>query len=361
MSSGTEPRVSSAEIVLGSPDLDAALAFFTDLGFVIDRISPADDPRVAVVAGFGVRLRLDRDAAAAPTVLRLVCADPASIADGRDTVTAPDGAVVELVADSPTPIPDLRPELVVNRISDGAPWSVGRAGMRYRDLIPGRQGGRFIASHIQIPDGGPVPDWVHFHDIRFQMIYCHQGWVRVVYEDQGPSFVLNAGDCVLQPPLIRHRVLESSPGLEVIELACPATHDTYADHDLELPTSEVQPDRDFSGQRVVRHRCDAATWEPSRFAGFEWRDLGMADATDGLAGAAVLRVAGTAQPLTIRHDAELMFVFVLAGRARLTDRSHDEWSLTGGDCFAVPGGDEHTLTDCSDDLELLEVVLPAPS
>ena len=53
--------------------------------------------------------------------------------------------------------------------------------------------------------GGPVPDWVHFHKVRFQLIYCWHGWVRVVYEDQGDPFVLQAGDCVIQPPQIRHR------------------------------------------------------------------------------------------------------------------------------------------------------------
>ena len=79
-------------------------------------------------------------------------------------------------------------------------WFARRAGMRYRDLLPGRQGGRVIASHIQIPDGGPVRDDVHFHRIHFQMIYCCRGWVRVVYEDQGAPFVLEPGDCVLQPP-----------------------------------------------------------------------------------------------------------------------------------------------------------------
>ena len=46
------------------------------------------------------------------------------------------------------------------------------------------------------------------------MIYCMKGWVRLVYEDQGEPFLLEPGDCVLQPPEIRHRVLESPPGLD---------------------------------------------------------------------------------------------------------------------------------------------------
>ena len=165
--------------------------------------------------------------------------------DGGRQLTAPNGTLIRLVdADPPLVLPPLVPSLVVTRMGDDPHWGAGRAGMGYRDLIPDRQGGRFIASHIRIPEAGPVPDWVHFHKIRFQMIYCYRGWARLVYEDQGEPFILQAGDCVLQPPEIRHRVLESSAGLEVIEIGCPARHDTLADHDLPLPTAAFRPDRD---------------------------------------------------------------------------------------------------------------------
>ena len=73
--------------------------------------------------------------------------------------------------------------------------------MLYRDLIPDRLGGSaIVASHIRIPEGGPVGDSVHFHRVGFQLIFCYKGWVEVVYEDQGPPFVLRAGDCVIQGP-----------------------------------------------------------------------------------------------------------------------------------------------------------------
>src|SRR5207244_1095094 len=132
-----------------------------------------------------------------------------------------------------------------------------------------------------------------FHEVRFQMIYCRAGWVRVVYEDQGAPFVLAAGDCVLQPPRIRHRVLESSSGCEVIEVSSPAEHETRVDHELALPTPQVRLERDFAGQRFVRHERASATWRPWRFEGFEARDLGIAAATGGLAGACVARAAGS--------------------------------------------------------------------
>jgi quercetin dioxygenase-like cupin family protein len=176
---------------------------------------------------------------------------------------------------------------VLSRMGDD--WGLGRAGMQYRDLIPGRQGGRFIASHIRIPFGGPVSDYVHFHRIRFQMIYCKAGWARLVYEDQGEPFVLSAGDCVLQPPQIRHRVLEASNGLEVIEVGCPALHETVADHAMTLPTPHVLPERNFAGQRFVRHVAAEASWLQWRREGFEMRDAGIAAATNALAGVRVVR------------------------------------------------------------------------
>ena len=140
-------------------------------------------------------------------------------------------------------------------------WTVGRAGMMYRDLIPDRLGGKIIASHIRIMDGGEVPDSVHYHKIVFQVIYCLKGAIRVVYEDQGPPFWLKPGDCVLQPPEIRHRVLEAEAGSEVIEITSPAEHETWFDHEIRLPTESLRPSRVFGTQRFVRHLESKAAWQ----------------------------------------------------------------------------------------------------
>ena len=124
---------------------------------------------------------------------------------------APNGTRVEFEAtETPPVIPDLVSSLTVQKAGVRSNWGIGRAGMHYRDLIPDRLGGRYIASHIRILKGGPVPDYVHHHHILFQLIYCYKGWVRVVYEDQGVPFLMHPGDCVLQPPHIRHQVLELS-------------------------------------------------------------------------------------------------------------------------------------------------------
>jgi quercetin dioxygenase-like cupin family protein len=341
--------------VLPGEPLDATVAFFIDtLGFRVDEISPADEPATIVLSGHGLRVRLDREHTGPPGTIRLVRYERG---DDRE-LTAPNGTRIVFGVDGRLDIPPLEPALTVARIAD-ASWGDGRAGMRYRDLIPGRQGGRFIASHIHIAEGGPVPDYVHYHHVRFQMIYCYRGWVRVAYEDQGPPLVLREGDCLVQPPLIRHRVLESSPDLHVVELACPARHDTYADHELELPTAQLNPDRVFEGQRFTHHVAADATWKPWHVAGFEARDTGLLEATGGVVSVRVARVADTvAEPSTATHDSELWFAFVLDGSVTVTFGEADDAPLVAGDAIAIPAGTTYTLTKRSTDLHLLEVQVP---
>ena len=98
-----------------------------------------------------------------------------------------------------------------------------------------------------------MPDYCHYHHIHFQMIFCYKGWVEVVYEDQGSPFLLQPGDCVLQPPRIRHRVLEASDNLEVIEIGSPAVHKTMRDFNITLPNEIINETRLFDGQNFLRH------------------------------------------------------------------------------------------------------------
>ena len=233
--------------------------------------------------------------------------------------------------------------------------------MQYRDLIPGRLGGRYIASHIRIPDGGPVADYVHFHQVRFQMIYCKKGWVRVVYEDQGEPFVLHAGDCVLQPPAIRHRVLEASPGLEVIEISGPSEHETFREHAITLPTEQVDPRRRFGDQRFVRHIAVEANWRDAPEAGFEFRDTGISDATDGMACARVLRAKrGSAStkgsPGKQFNQRPFLFLQVLEGSLELASDAVGTHTLRAGDACVIPNGSDYAIT-AGQSCELLEVAV----
>lgn len=234
--------------------------------------------------------------------------------------------------------------------------------VHYRDLIPGRLGGAIIASHIRIPDAGPVPDKVHYHTVGFQLIFCINGWVRLVYEDQGPPFILSAGDCVIQPPQIRHRVLEASDNLQVIEIGVPAEHMTTIDHDMPLPTPHLRPDREWAGQRFVHSLAKDATWTPWRLPGFEVRDTGIGAGTKGLATVRVARpVEGGDKDAGVvaSHTSDILFTFVLTGSCTLYGENQGAHALTEGDAYVIPPDLKTSLTDCSDDLTLLEVSLPA--
>ena len=51
-----------AELALPSKNLNEDIDFFTKkFGMRLDEIFPADDPSVAVISGFGLRLRLAKD------------------------------------------------------------------------------------------------------------------------------------------------------------------------------------------------------------------------------------------------------------------------------------------------------------
>ena len=190
--------------------------------------------------------------------------------------------------------------------------------MVYRDLLPGRQGAASSPRTSRSPTVGRSPTTSTTTTSATSRSTASAGGCAVVYEDQGPPFVLEAGDCVLQPPGIRHRVLESSPGLEVVEVGSPAAHPTYVDHDLQLPTAEVRPERTFGGQRFVHHRAATATPQPWRADGFECIDTGIADATDGLAGVRNVRATSAARPrdLVARRRAAVLVRGRRAGHAR---------------------------------------------
>ena len=200
-----EDNIQSAEILLPTSDLNADLKFFMKrLGFRMDKIYPADYPTVSVLSGHGLTIRLEQGAIEPPGKLRILCREPKVLAGDTTELIAPNGVRIEFVqAEPPLELPQPDHSFLVRRLKDNTPWVIGRAGMHYRDLVPGRLGGSIVASHIRIPDPGPVPDVVHYHTVGFQLIFAYRGEVKLVYEDQGPPFLLKAGDCVRQPPEIR--------------------------------------------------------------------------------------------------------------------------------------------------------------
>jgi quercetin dioxygenase-like cupin family protein len=349
-----------AELLQPSTNINDDIDFFTKLGFMLNNIFPADNPSVALLSGHGINLRLDKNADCPATTIHLLTDAPAEKANGADEITAPNGTIFKLVPKSYQLVtPPTQHKFEVRRLQDSEPWVIGRAGMLYRDLIPDRLGGSIIASHINIPQGGPVPDMVHYHSIGFQLIFCYRGWVKLVYEDQGPPFILEAGDCVTQPPEIRHRVLEASDNLEVIEVGVPAEHMTTIDHEIELPNENYDPQREYQGQKFCHHLLKNAEWEAGPLPGLECRDTGINNASKGVASVIVCRPSKEgSEPARVSHNADILFTFVMDGSMNLDAEGHEPQELQGGDAFVIPPHVNYTLGNFATELQLLQVSLP---
>ena len=341
----------SAGVVVGCDDLAPTLTFYTEvLGFRVQTIHPADSPTHATLIGHGLRIHL-QPGSTPLAVLRISLPHGSPLL--HSTLTAPNGTIIECVNSTEEMIvPPLVSDLVVTHQDGTDAWGTGRAGMMYRDLIPGRQGNSVIASSIRIEQAGPVPDYVHFHEVLFQLIFCRTGWVRVLYEDQGDSFVLGPGDCVIQPPTIRHRVLESSDNLEVLEIGYPAEHFTHADPLTQLPSVAINAGRTWSGQSFIRHTASQATWRPFGEHALI-TDTQIHQATHGLADVCIIRSESAASwPSTFIDEKQLTFLFVLQGSATVITNENGSHSLNSGSSIVIPCGSSYSVTQ-SEGTEIL--------
>jgi len=327
--------------------VDATVDFLERLGFRLEEIAPADDPAEALMTGHGLRLVLDR---AYQGGADLVLPTGGTLAPGR--YLGPAGLVVEVAAPRAMNTSPPAPAFVHTRHAE-TPFHEGRAGLLYRDLLPSRLGGRWVASHIRVARGGPVNDRVHHHGVRLQLIYCLSGESELIYEDHGPPFPFRAGDLVLQPPGLRHRVLSASEGFEVVEVASPAWHPTSIDHSMALPMPARTPERLLSGQQflhAVADRCPVRPVAP----GVDARDLGLDAPSGGLATARTLsfRSAGT---IEVREADDLRFLFVVEGSGSLEGAASA--TLAARDAVALPPGP--VLVTGAPGLQVLEVASPA--
>ena len=95
----------------------------------------------------------------------------------------------------------------------------------------------------------------------------------------------------------------------------------------------------------------------------QYRDLGIADASNGLARAHVIRLIGPCNPAEVSklhfHDVEFQMVYVLRGWVKTYMEGQGETLMKEGSCWTQPPRIKHLIRGYSDDCELLEVILPA--
>ncbi|MEE2608499.1 MAG: cupin domain-containing protein, partial [Pseudomonadota bacterium] len=59
------------------------------------------------------------------------------------------------------------------------------------------------------------------------------------------------------------------------------------------------------------------------------------------------------------HQSELLFNFVLQGSMTLECKDNQVWQLQAGDACTIPADMDYSLSNCSTNLEFLEVLAPA--
>ena len=95
----------------------------------------------------------------------------------------------------------------------------------------------------------------------------------------------------------------------------------------------------------------------------KYRDLGVADASAGLARAHVIRLIGPCDPAEVSklhfHDVDFQMVYVLKGWVKTYMEGVGETMFGEGSSWTQPPRIKHLIMDYSDDVELLEVILPA--
>jgi hypothetical protein len=95
----------------------------------------------------------------------------------------------------------------------------------------------------------------------------------------------------------------------------------------------------------------------------QYRDLGFAAASSGLAQAHVIRLIGPCHPAEVSklhfHDVEFQMVYVLKGWIKTYLEGQGETLMQAGSAWTQPPRIKHLIMDYSDDVELLEVILPA--
>jgi mannose-6-phosphate isomerase-like protein (cupin superfamily) len=111
---------------------------------------------------------------------------------------------------------------------------------------------------------------------------------------------------------------------------------------------------------ALSHQRDAV-WDEGLRGYFAYRDLGVATATGGRVGAHVIRARGGSETAdeTHHHALEFQLVYVLRGWVDFEYAGVGRVRLEAGSSVVQPPGIRHAELGHSEDLELLEITLPA--
>ena len=125
--------------------------------------------------------------------------------------------------------PRARQSFVVSHL-DERDFKAGglRDYVEYRDLGISKATNGMVLAHVLRfvkPCDPKVVSKQHLHDVDFQMVYVLEGWIKSEFAGQG-AHVMKAGDAWIQPPRIKHKVLDYSDDCRLLEIVMPAEFET---------------------------------------------------------------------------------------------------------------------------------------
>ncbi len=130
----------------------------------------------------------------------------------------------------------------------------------------------------------------------------------------------------------------------------------------ETASKPAQPlDPGFPKGAFTIAKAKGARWRVGLRPHFEYRDLGIDQATGGKVLAQVIRARKPSEGPgdAHRHELDFQMVYILKGWMKTRFEGEGERTLEVGDCMYQRPGIAHRVLDYADDLEVLEITIPA--
>lgn len=125
----------------------------------------------------------------------------------------------------------------------------------------------------------------------------------------------------------------------------------------------ADPQQPNNGYEFVHDEGASATWSAGLREIFDYRDLGIAAATEDDYVAHIIRANGKKAESAVQdwhvHDCTFQFVQVLEGWATFEYEGQGVRTIRKGDSVLQPPGIVHREIACSEDFSVLEIVSPA--
>ncbi|MDP6053968.1 MAG: cupin domain-containing protein [Candidatus Latescibacteria bacterium] len=117
----------------------------------------------------------------------------------------------------------------------------------------------------------------------------------------------------------------------------------------------------MSATRAFASHARDANWVVGLRPCFEYRDLGIKDATDGKVLVQVIRANQTCDgPMGYHsHILDFQMTYMLKGSALIDFEEVGQVRVEAGDAWYQPRGVKHEVLEYSDDFEVIEIAMPA--